>query len=342
MSRPPRVTVFIPVFNRAALIGDAIASVLAQTYRDFELLIVDDGSTDDTRDVVRSFGEDRIRLICNIGNRGIPYTRNRGLDLASGEFIALLDSDDRMRPTRLQQQVAYLDNHHDIALLGTWGRAIDAAGRLLPRRRFQPIAPADVDAHLLFRCCISNRSVMGRTSVLRHYGYDDGFSRCQDYDLFVRMTAHERLGNLPQILVEGREHADQYTRLTADDGGHFKRQIAARQLADLGVSAKEEDLAFHVALSRPRQRQAGPPRLDLRRAEEWLLRLLQANERARRYDQRALSEAAAEVWLKLCFAAWRKGGRSSFARFLRSPLRRGAVAGFGHYLRGGIGSLLHY
>ena len=324
----PRVSVFIPAYNREDLIGDAVGSVLAQTFRDFELIVVDDGSTDRTCAIVEAFGDPRVRLVSNGANLGIPVSRNRGLELARGEYLAILDSDDRMLPERLQRQVGFLDAHRDHALIGTWARFIDGEGRPTGRRRIQPVAPADVDAHLLFRCCISNRSVMGRTAIMRAYGYDPGFPRCQDYDLFVRMSGDKILGNLPEILVEARQHHGQFTRATFDIGDQLKQRIAARQLDELGVRYVASDLAAHVGLSRTRKSGRIPDRALLDWAEDWLAGLLVANRGAGRYEDAALADAVAEVWLKLCAGAFAGGRRLGFGRFFRSPLRRGATAGY--------------
>ena len=224
----PRVSVFIPAYNREDLIGDAVGSVLAQTFRDFELIVVDDGSTDRTCAIVEAFGDPRVRLVSNGANLGIPISRNRGLELARGDYLAILDSDDRMLPERLRRQVAFLDANPGHALIGSWARFIDGAGKPTGRRRIQPVAPADVDAHLLFRCCISNRSVMGRTAIMRAYGYDPAFPRCQDYDLFVRMSGANILGNLPEILVEARQHGGQILGV-----GHLRNLLRVHEAGDL-------------------------------------------------------------------------------------------------------------
>ena len=107
-THPPTVTVFIPVYNREHYISEAIESILTQSFPNFELLLVDDGSTDRSVEVLRSYDDARIRVVCNEHNLGIPQTRNRGLELARGVYIALLDSDDQACPDRLIKQVAFL------------------------------------------------------------------------------------------------------------------------------------------------------------------------------------------------------------------------------------------
>src|SRR5688572_15667789 len=220
MARAPKVSVFIPVYNRERYLCVAVNSILAQTFTDFELLLVDDGSTDGSLALLERYAarDRRVRVEANGTNLGIPRTRNRGLELARGEYIALLDSDDYAYPGRLEAQVRFLDAHPDHVQVGSWGSFMDDAGRLRRRLRRQPVASADVDAELLFRCCLSNRSIMARAAVLRSYGYREEFPRCQDYDMHVRLAERHRMANLPSILVCGRQHSGRFTGLTQDLG----------------------------------------------------------------------------------------------------------------------------
>ena len=105
MGELQKVTVFIPAYNREKYIGEAIESILAQSYTNFELLLIDDGSTDGTLDIMHSFSDSRLRIMRNETNLGIPRTRNKGIENARGEFIAMLDSDDRAFSTRLEKQL---------------------------------------------------------------------------------------------------------------------------------------------------------------------------------------------------------------------------------------------
>src|SRR5690606_37374672 len=127
----PRVTVLLAVHNGERYIQEAIDSILAQTFGDFELLIVNDGSTDATRDLVLSYSDDRIRLVDNDHNIGLPKSLNRGLRLAKGRYIARLDADDISEPDRLAAQVSFLQANPDVAMVGSWYRKIDGEGNTL-------------------------------------------------------------------------------------------------------------------------------------------------------------------------------------------------------------------
>ena len=324
----PKVTVFIPVYNREKYIATAIDSILAQTFQDFELLLVDDGSTDASVQIIAAYRDPRLRLVRQETNQGIPKTRNKGLELARGEYIALLDSDDYAYPQRLARQVAFLDAHPEYVEIGTWNRAMNARGVPMRKLKIQPVLPQDVKAMLLFRCCIKNRSVLARTAVLREYGYREEFPRCQDYDLHVRLAAEHPIANLPQVLVLGRLHDERYTGQTTDLGKVLKMRIMAAQLSRLGVRHSERDLErhYHLAHRDAADASARPDARALDWAEAWLRQLLEANRKAGVYDEQALARVTGEVWLRLCHRASRRLGWRGWQRFLGSPLRRGAWA----------------
>ncbi len=319
----PKVTVFIPVYNRERYVGAAIESILGQSFPDFELLVVDDGSTDRSVEVINSYKDPRVRLVENGENLGIPRTRNRGLEFARGEYFAILDSDDCAYPRRLERQLAFLESHPDYVEIGTWGRAMDQQGQPLNRIKKQPVTWQEVKGHLLFHCCISNRSVMGRTAILRDFGYRNDYFRCQDYDLHVRLARHHKIGNLAEILVRGRIHEEQVTGQTFELGMSKKREIAAAQLADLGVPHTEQDLQRHTALGRMGKLGFAPDREYLEWAETWLRGLEQANRAAACYPEPAFTQVLSELWLKACRRTSSSIGLTAWRRFLQSPLRRG-------------------
>jgi glycosyltransferase involved in cell wall biosynthesis len=324
ISDPPKVTVFIPVYNRELYVGAAIKSILAQNFPNYELLLLDDGSTDRSLEVMRAYTDPRIRIVCNERNLGIPRTRNRGVQLARGEYIAMLDSDDLAHPQRLEKQVTFLDRHPDYAEIGSWGRAIDEQGRLLKKVKRQPVSPEDTRAQLLFRCCLNNRSVMARTAILQAYGYRNDYPRCQDYELHVRLAKKYKLGNLPKVLAFGRVHSGQITSQTPELGDEKKREIIRTQLNELGVAFSEADLHPHLTLSRMGKMQFTPDHAYLAWAEAWLLKLKEANRCSQRYAERAFAQAVSEKWARACWAAWAGMGWAAWGYFLRSPLRRGA------------------
>ena len=323
MPASPRVTVFIPVYNRADYVCVAVNSILAQTYEDFELLIVDDGSTDDTVDVLQRYQDPRIRIERNETNQGIPITRNRGLELARGEYIALLDSDDHSYPNRLQKQVDFLDAHSNIAQVGSWCSFMDEHGNMLDKIRRQPLRPEDIHAHMLFHCPLVNRTIMAQTETLRQYGYDTAFPRCQDYDVHSRMVGEQAMANMADILVCGREHPGRITGQTGDLGKNRKMAIYRYLLNQINIDATEQDLERHHALTRRSERNIEA--IDyLEWAEAWLWRLKQANLKHAAFPDAAFARVTGALWALNCWQTRKVlGKRRMLNRLLRSPLARG-------------------
>lgn len=329
MPAKPKVTVFIPVHNREDYICVAVNSILAQTFEDFELVVVDDGSTDRTVEVLESYSDPRLRVARNPRNLGIPATRNHGLELARGEYIALLDSDDHAYPERLAHQVRFLDANPEITQAGSWCSFMDSDGNMLDKVRRQPLKSDDIHAHLLFHCPVINRTVMARTETLRSIGYDTEFPRCQDYDMHSRLViAGHSLANLPSILVCGREHPGRFTGQTSELGRNRKIAVYRRMLARVEIDANEEELGRHHALTRPADRPVGVDEY-LEWAEAWLWRIKQANRTRPIYPEPSLSRALGAIWTLNCWHARRKlGRRKMLARLGSSPLARGIPGNF--------------
>lgn len=207
----PLVTVLMPVRNGAAHVRAAVESILAQTFGDFELLILDDGSTDATSEILRSFSDPRIRVVTNPQNLGLVPTLNRGLELAQGELIARQDHDDISLPARLQRQVEYLREHPECALLGTEAIQTDAAGR----KAFRLLRPGTADSvrwYLCFDNAFIHSSVMFRRAVaLGEFGGYPRSLHSEDYALWSRIAQRHETANLTEPLLLYREHQSSVT-----------------------------------------------------------------------------------------------------------------------------------
>ena len=312
----PAVTVFIAVYNRAGLVRDAIDSVLSQSFKDFELLVLDDGSTDGTVEVIEQFMDPRLRLVRNERNVGIPLTRQRGLELAHGRFFAVLDSDDLAPPGRLARQVAFLGRNPAIAAVGGWTRKIGANGRTGLGVQMLPLRPEELHARLLFRTCHRHSTLMGRTPIMRDHGYRSEFPVAEDYDLFSRMAEQHRLANMPRVLSYRREHVGRITTERADLVRAMNFKIVARQLDRLGIAASQAELALHYDLARIDKEAIAPDRPFLQQAAAWFARLADANRAARIYLPGALEKVIGRMWVKACRRAVPQIGRGAALKAL--------------------------
>jgi hypothetical protein len=236
MRANPRVTVLMTVFNGERHLREAIDSVIGQTFGDFELLVVDDGSTDGTAALLDAVSDPRVRVTRNDENLGLTPSLNRGLALARGALVARHDADDVSEPERLARQVAFLDANPEVALVGAWYRKIDDAGASLGERTL-PMDHDRIRLALNFYCPFVHSAAAFRASVVREMGgYDEAFVYAQDYDLWSRLAVAHRVANVGEPLVRYRVGATTLTATIGDQSGEVPR-IAARNLAALGVAA---------------------------------------------------------------------------------------------------------
>jgi len=221
--KPPKVTILLPVFNAEAYLNESVESILAQTFADFELLAINDGSTDHSREILTSFSDSRLKIIDNDSNRGLIYTLNRGIELARGEFIARMDADDISKKNRLEKQVNYLNNHPKVALLGSWAEYVDQDGRYILLRKV-PMGNKIIQEKLLEVCCFIHPSVMLRTSVVRQFnGYRQDALHAEDYDLWLHISENYEVDNISEPLIRYRIHPDQISQ---------RKLVTQRKVAD--------------------------------------------------------------------------------------------------------------
>ncbi|HLG55922.1 MAG TPA: glycosyltransferase [Vicinamibacterales bacterium] len=213
----PGVSVLLPVRNGLPWLGAAVASVCGQTFSDFELIIIEDGSTDGTPDLLKTLRDSRIRVI-RTGGVGIARALNIGLDTATGPYVARQDADDESLPTRLARQAALLDSMPDIDVVSTVAEYVDVDGNLLDDewvrivRRQQDVAvtPEAIARLMPLTCCVTHGSIMARAAVLRAAGgYRPDLVPAEDYDLWLRLLPSHRFVKLGEPLYRYRAHAAQ-------------------------------------------------------------------------------------------------------------------------------------
>ena len=208
----PKVTVLMSVKNGEPWVAEAVGSVLAQSFTDFRFLILDNASTDSTRETIRAFGDPRIDLIPLPEDIGQTGALNQGLGLIDSEYVARMDADDVCLPERLARQVAFLDAHPKVALLGMDALMIGPEGLALSCTYFPATHEAIINAFPLGNQ-FAHSSVMYRhAAVMEAGGYDASFTYAQDLALWLELAARHQVANLPEIQVKIRVHPSQATR----------------------------------------------------------------------------------------------------------------------------------
>jgi glycosyltransferase involved in cell wall biosynthesis len=216
MATSPRVTVIVPTFDRERYLAEAIQSVLGQAFTDFELLIVDDGSSDGTAALVRRFADARIHYI-HQDHRGISAALNTGLRAARGELVARLDSDDRWAPDLLSTLVPLLDRHAELGAAFGKGQIMDERGRPLGETRgFAPRFPGDSLRSLLHDDFTCNIALLARRACLEQAGpYDEGLVANEDWDMWLRVARRHPFAFVDRVLAWIRYHDHSMTALAS-------------------------------------------------------------------------------------------------------------------------------
>lgn len=200
----PKVSVLMPIYKtNPQYLKEAIQSVLNQTFTDFEFLILDDCPGDDREEVVKSFQDTRIKYLKNEKNLGITPSRNKLIDLATGEYLAVMDHDDICLPTRFEEEVKVLNEHPEIGVVGT-------GYQTFPKEKaiYFPEKDEDIQMYLTSDCYLLHPSSMIRKSVLmqNNLKYEEEFSPCEDYALWGRLIGKTHFYNIPKILFRYRIH----------------------------------------------------------------------------------------------------------------------------------------
>lgn len=202
------VTVLLPVYNGEKYLREAIDSILNQTYTDFEFLIINDGSTDRTEEIILSYTDPRINYVKNEQNIKLIATLNKGLKLAKGKYIARMDGDDVSLPTRLEKQIGYMEKHPEIGLCGSYIQTLEAGSEYIIKYQTES---DQIKFRLLFDTHFPHPAAVLRKSVLteNNLEYELKYIHAEDYVLWNRMALHTGLHNIPEVLVLKRSHDEQ-------------------------------------------------------------------------------------------------------------------------------------
>lgn len=210
----PKILVIMPLYNAKKYVKGAIESILKQSYEDFELLIIDDCSTDGSLDIASDIKDSRIKIISNEENRGIAFSRNRGLELANSQYIALMDHDDLTVVNRFELQIDYLDSHNDIDVVGGRQCAIDQNNQVMraPSREMSS-NPKYIRAELMLCNRIANGSTMIRNNFLKEnkIRYQDGCLGMEDYRFWIDCSVKGKITNLNDVLLYWRDSGNNET-----------------------------------------------------------------------------------------------------------------------------------
>ena len=285
--RPPRVSVVMPFKNRADLIGKTIDSVLSQTWTDFELICISDGSTDESDNIVSSYAARgaRVRLLSNEMHPGVAGAANTGFAHARGEFVVRIDSDDIMLQNRIAVQVRFMDEHPKVAACGSWVQTFGEVDGTIWRL---PVSHEEICVWMLFYGALANPAVIVRRTVFEdhQFRFDERYQPAEDYDLWTRAARKVRLANVPRILLRYRVHSAGVSQTDRDPMLASARRVHQRQLRELGLTASADELDLHGRISEWQFEKT--PEFKSR-AAEWFEKLKAANAATGLFDRDQLA-----------------------------------------------------
>lgn len=316
------ITVLMPVYNAERYVGEAIESILNQTFRDFKFLIIDDGSTDRSCEIIRAYSleDHRIELVINESNMGITKTLNKGLSMIDTPYIARMDSDDISLPHRFEKQLDIMENNSDIDVCGTWFEFFENNSGMV----MHPERDEDIKLALLFYCSLGHPTVMLRNETLKRNNFE--YSTCakdaEDYDLWVRMATTSTFYNIQESLLRYRVHGDNISVKKANTQYESFKKSRDWFLSKLGVV----DSQLIEILNKDRYACSVQ---DLNNIQKILVSICQANKKQKLFNQHKLETMASNKFFSYCFYSTRHGFlvyniffSSSFHRFLSLSVKK--------------------
>lgn len=302
----PKISVILPVYNCEKFLRQSIESVLTQTFTDFELIIINDGSTDGSESIIQSFKDGRIVYVKNETNLKLIACLNKGIDISRGEYIARMDADDISHKDRFASQFKYLERHKNIGICSTWARIIDNDGKVTGRIK-NPTSPDIIGCSLLFTCPLLHPSVMGRSNNFKQFKYNPEALHIEDMDLWSRMSINGvQMANISEYLIDYRWHEDNISVKNDYFQKESKRAILKPRVEELFERAITEDemnlheYSFNL-YSKGKKQDIDKGDL-IYKEKKWLIDLSLANSRKNMFPLNAFDSLVFSRWIVACVA----------------------------------------
>lgn len=235
----PQISVIMPAYNAEKYVAEAINSILAQTFTDFEFIIINDASTDSTKNIIESFQDPRIKLINNEQNKCVAKSLNIGISAAKGKYIARMDADDISLPERFQTQFNFMEKNPDIDICGSWIETFGENKYVIK----VPENNNDIKDELFFSCSMLHPTVIFKRDLSLQYSSD--FPRAEDYDLWCRKINELKFANIPKVLLHYRIHNCQVGQANKTNQNQDSNLIRLRNLENIGLHLSNEELRIY-------------------------------------------------------------------------------------------------
>ena len=298
----PLVSILMPCFNVEKYVEESLGSILDQTYRNMEIIAINDSSTDNTGDILRRMAEkdSRIKVIENETNLKLIKTLNKGIELCSGKYIARMDADDIALPTRIEKEVEFLEQHKDHDIVSTQFYAFPSENPDKKSLHHNPLRHEELCAYLLFKSGICHPAVMIRKRVFTELGLNFGteYLHVEDYALWSQALYMTKLANLDEPLLLYRVHAQQVSSLNDILQIANKKKVFKIHCKHLGLPQDEESLNIYASVA-----ECVPAEFSLSflsKCEKFMLSLIRINGQKPFCDNKYLEHLLSVHWLRLC------------------------------------------
>jgi len=294
------VSILLPVYNGGLYLAEALDSILTQTYRNFELIIINDGSTDHSKELLSKYCklDDRIKVSTHSKNQGIVSSLNEGLKKCHGKYIFRMDADDIMLPLRLDKQINYMDAHPNCVACGTWIKVLTKQNYVWS----PPTSDEDIKTALFFECVIAHPSACIRKEVLEknQIFYNQEYIYVEDYYLWINLSKFGELANIPEVLLFYRSHLGQLSAVKSEIQSKQVEKIKAKLIRAIYHEVTKKEIEFHAkAMAWPIIATTG----ELNEYRNWYQILVRKNSEKGQYSKKIFNSKIAAKWVGVCHLA---------------------------------------
>lgn len=292
----PSITVLMPVYNGEEYLPEAIESVLGQTWTDFEFLILNDGSTDKSFEIIKSYSDSRIRFVENEKNVGLISTLNKGINLSRGKYIARMDCDDISLPQRLEKQASFLDTHPEIGVCGSWIQIFSDDMSYIQK---YALTSEEIRCTMLFYCGLAHPTVIIRKNIILKYQlyYDCEYIHAEDYELWQRLFNHTVFANIPEVLLHYRISKNQISNINRKQQSISALRVRKQLLNSLNIYPNDEEIEIHESLAFKNYQDDN---IYIEKVNEWLNKIMESNRILKLYQEPYFSNLVKRYWFEVC------------------------------------------
>lgn len=291
----PKISIILPVYNAKLYLQATLDSLYQQTFTDFEILAINDGSTDGSGDILSSQADSRLRVLNNDGNQGLAFSLNRGLSEAKGGYIARMDSDDLSRPDRLQKQLDFLAARPKVDICGSSIELVDEAGHIY-RRVDYPLTDEPIKALMIFRSPLVHPSVMFRRSLLSNENLYYKDVAGEDYELWSRLLPNITFANCPEYLLAYRAGVGRGSHEVKLETQDESKKVQLKLLTSYFFEPSADEAYIHHDLFRHPESYS---QANIDCYYHWLLKLQQVNQQKKVFTNKIFRQTLADQWFSL-------------------------------------------